>query len=204
MGLWETHVVPRAIDKMCGTAELLPYRQRAFEGLRGTVLEIGFGSGTNLSAYPPAVRRVLAVEPSETARRLARERIARSGIDVEFIGLDGAAIPVEDRSVDGVASAFTLCTIPTVEQALAEVRRVLRPHGSFHCVEHGLAPQPGVQRWQRHIDPVNRRIAGGCHLTRDVVALLRDSGFAVDREEHEWMRAPKPWGYLTIATARSA
>jgi ubiquinone/menaquinone biosynthesis C-methylase UbiE len=204
MGLWEQHVVPRMIDKMCGMKDLLPYRQRAFEGMSGTVLEIGFGSGTNLAAYPPEVKHVLAVEPSELGRRLAHERIARSGIDVEFVGLEGESIPVDDASVDGVACAFTMCTIPGVEQALSEVRRVLKPGATFQCVEHGLAPQPGIQKWQHRVEPINKKIAGGCHLTRDTAVLIRNAGFALEREEHEWMRAPKPWGYLTIATARVA
>ena len=204
MSWWEQHVVPRMVDKMCGAKNLRPYRQRALAGLSGTVLEIGFGSGTNLAAYPPEVKRVLAVEPSELGRRLARERIARSGIDVEFVGLEGESIPVDDASVDGVASTFTMCTIPGIDQALAEVRRVLKPGAPLQCVEHGLAPDPNIQKWQHRIEPVNKKIAGGCHLTRDTAGLLRAAGFTLDREEHEWMRGPKPWAYLTIATARAA
>ena len=204
MGLWEKHVLPRMVDKMCGTKDMLPWRERAFAGLSGTVLEIGFGSGLNLAAYPPEVTRVLAVEPSELGRRLAADRIAKSGIDVDVVGLQGENIPLDDAVADGAASAFTLCTIPGVEQALAEVRRVLKPGAPFHLVEHGLAPQPNVQKWQHRIDPIEKKVAGGCHLTRDPVALLRAAGFTVEREEHDWMKAPKPWGYLTIATARAA
>lgn len=184
--------------------DILPFRQRALDGLSGTVLELGFGSGTNLPAYPPEVKRILAVEPSELGRRLARDRIARSGIDVEFIGLDGASLPVDDASVDAVASAFTLCTIPDVEQALAEVRRVLKPGAPFQLVEHGLHPDPDVQKWQYRLAPIQRRVGGGCHLTRNPIALLQASGFAVEREEHDRIRGPKPFGYLTIATARAA
>jgi ubiquinone/menaquinone biosynthesis C-methylase UbiE len=204
MGVWEKHLLPRVIDKMCGAKDMLPHRQRALAGLRGTVLEIGFGSGLNLAAYPPEVTKVLAVEPSELARRLAQPRIEQSAIDVEFVGLDGATIPLDDDVADGAVSAFTLCTIPGVERALAEVRRVLKPGAPFHIVEHGLAPDAGVQKWQHRIEPVNKKIAGGCHLSRDPIALLRAAGFAVEGEDHEWMKAPKPWGYLTFATARAA
>jgi ubiquinone/menaquinone biosynthesis C-methylase UbiE len=203
MGIWEQHVLPRVIDKACGAKDMQPHRQRAFEGLRGTVLEIGFGSGHNLAAYPPEVTRVLAVEPSELARQLARPRIERSPIEVEFVGLEGESIPLEDGVVDGAASAFTLCTIPDVARALAEVRRVLKPGAPFHVVEHGLAPNEGTQKWQHRIEPINKRVAGGCHLTRDAASLLRAAGFTVEREEHDWMKAPKPWAYLTFAAARA-
>ena len=204
MSWWEQQVVPRMVDKMCGAKPLVPYRQRALAGLSGTVLELGFGSGTNLASYPPEVKRILAVEPSELGRRLAHDRIARSGIDVEFVGLEGESIPVDDASVDGVACTFTMCTIPGVDQALSEVRRVLKPGAPFQCVEHGLAPQPGIQKWQHRVEPINKKVAGGCHLTRDTAALIRGAGFTLEREEHEWMRGPKPWAYLTIATARAA
>jgi ubiquinone/menaquinone biosynthesis C-methylase UbiE len=204
MGIWEKHVLPRMIDKMCGAKDMLPHRQRALAGMSGTVLEIGFGSGLNLAAYPPEVKKVLAVEPSELARRLAQPRIEQSGIEVEFVGLDGAKIPLEDDVADAAVSAFTLCTIPGVEAALAEVQRVLKPGGPFHIVEHGLAPEPGIQKWQHRIEPINKKIAGGCHLSRNPIALLRAAGFTVEAEDHEWMKAPKPWGYLTFATARAA
>jgi len=130
--------------------------------------------------------------------------VVSEALDVEFVGLKGEQIPLDDAVADGAASAFTLCTIPGVEQALAEVRRVLKPGAPFHLVEHGLAPQPNVQKWQHRIDPIEKKVAGGCHLTRDPIALLRAAGFTVEREEHDWMKAPKPWGYLTIATARAA
>ena len=201
MGWWEQRVVPHLVNTMCGMKAVLPFRQRGLAGLSGTVLEIGFGSGLNLAAYPPEVTKVLAVEPSELARRMARERIARSGIEVEFIGLEGESIPLDDASVDAAASTFTLCTIPGVEQALAEVHRVLTPGGSFHFVEHGLHPEPNVQKWQHRIEPIQKRVAGGCHLTRDSASLVRAAGFTIEREEHDGMGGPKPFGYLTIATA---
>ena len=204
MGIWEKHLLPRVIDKACGAKDMLPHRQRAFAGMHGTVVELGFGSGLNLAAYPPEVTRVLAVEPSEVARDLARPRIERSSIEVEFVGLEGESIPVEDGVADGVASSFTLCTIPGVQQALAEVRRVLKAGARFQCVEHGLAPTEGLQKWQHRIEPINKKVAGGCHLTRDTATLLRAAGFTVEREEHEWMKGPKPWAYITFATARAA
>ena len=140
-------------------------------------MEIGFGSGLNMPAYPPEVHLVYAVEPALTARRLAEERIAESHVRVEHVALRGESIPLEDNSCDGALSTFTLCTIPDVGAALAEVRRVLRPGGRFHFLEHGLSPDPSVANWQRRLDPLQKRLADGCHLTRDTPTPLRAAGF---------------------------
>jgi ubiquinone/menaquinone biosynthesis C-methylase UbiE len=203
VGFYREQVLPRLVDRACGTGELRRWRRQVAAGLSGTVLEIGFGSGLNLPAYPPEVEVVYAVEPALTARRLATERIAASHVRVEHIGLRGESIPLPDASCDGALSTFTLCTIPGVEAALAEVRRVLRPGGRFHFLEHGASPDAGVARWQRRLEPMQKRVADGCHLTRDPVALVRAAGFEVVHAESRYAKGPKPWTWMTegMATA---
>jgi ubiquinone/menaquinone biosynthesis C-methylase UbiE len=177
-------------------------RERAVEGLHGTVLEIGFGSGLNVPVYPAAVTLVYAVDPATVGRKLATRRIEASPARIEFVGLDGQQIPLDDASCDSALSTFTLCTIPDPARALAEVRRILKPGGTFHFVEHGLAPDPEVVAKQRRIEPINRRIAGGCHLTRDHWQLLTDAGFVLDRQIAEYGAGPKAYDYHYLGTAR--
>lgn len=170
-------------------------------GLSGTVVEIGFGSGLNMAAYPPEVHLVYAVEPASTARRLAERRIAASPVSVEHVARRGESLPLDDDSCDGALSTFTLCTIPGVEQALAELRRVLRPGGRFHFLEHGLSPDPSVATWQRRFEPLQKRLADGCHLTRDPSELVGAAGFEVERVESRYAKGPKPWTWLTEGAA---
>jgi SAM-dependent methyltransferase len=196
VGFYEDRVLPRVIDVVLGGRDLDAVRARVAAGLSGEVIEIGFGSGRNVPHYPAAVTRVRAVDPATAGRRLAAARVAESSVPVEYVGLDGQALPVDDASADHVLCTWTLCTIPDVGRALAEVVRVLRPGGRFHFVEHGLAPDPRVARWQRRLTPIQRRIAGGCHLDRPIDALITGAGLTITRLEHSWMRAPKPMGYL--------
>lgn len=167
VGFYREQVLPRLVDRACGTSGLRRWRTGVTEGLTGRVVEIGFGSGLNVDLYPPDLEVVLAVEPAAVARKLAVKRISRSRVAVEHIGLDGQAIPLADDSCDSALSTFTLCTIPDATQALAELRRVMRPGARFHFLEHGLAPDPGVAAWQRRLEPWQRRLADGCHLTRN-------------------------------------
>src|SRR5664280_2446814 len=180
MGLYRERILPVLVDRACGTAGLRRWRAELSSGLSGRVLEIGFGSGLNVDYYPSAVKRVFAVEPSAKAFRIARRRIDSSPVPVELIGLDGQLIPLPDDSCDDALCTFALCTIPDSNAALAEVRRVLRPGGRFHFLEHGLAPDAGVAKWQRRMEPLQRRVADGCHLTRDPVAMVRGAGFILD------------------------
>ncbi|MGA1556157.1 MAG: class I SAM-dependent methyltransferase [Ilumatobacteraceae bacterium] len=201
VGWYEDQILPRLVDRACGTAELRQWRELVVAGLTGTVVEIGFGSGSNLSAYGHGVERVLAVEPSATARRLAADRVAESSIAVEYVGVDGASLPLGDASCDAALSTFTLCTVPDVEQALAELLRVVRPGGRFHFLEHGLSPEAGVARWQRRLDPIERRLAGGCHLTRRPADLVEIAGFGIESVESFHVRGPKPWTWITLGRA---
>lgn len=181
MGVWVQQVVPRIANRLLDSEPVRAVRQRVCAGLTGEVLEIGFGSGLNVPHYPAAVLRVAAVEPSDVGWRLATGRLAAATVPVQRSGLDGQSLPFEDASFDAALSTFTLCTIPDVAAALREVRRVLRPGGQLHFVEHGRAPDPSVHRWQRRVEPVNRRLAGGCHLARPIDELLTAAGFTIAR-----------------------
>jgi len=196
MGLYRQHVLPRIVDKACATTEIRSLRGQVTEGLAGRVVEIGFGSGLNLPHLPPAVAELLAVEPSATARRLAASRVAASPVPVEFIGLDGEHLPLDDDSVDAALSTFTLCTIPDAIGALRELRRVLRPGGHLHFLEHGLSPDPAVARWQHRLTPIQRRLFGGCHFDRPIDQLLTTAGFDIASLRNYHLKGPQPPGYM--------
>lgn len=195
MGFYGERIVPRLTDL---TLRGQPYdrlRARATAGLDGEVLEIGFGSGRNMPHYPASVARVRAVEPSALGRKLAAGRLADSRIPVEFVGLDGEDLPVDDASVDHVLTTWTLCTIPDVARALHEVRRVLRRGGTLHFVEHGRSPDPRVVRWQDRLTPIQRRVAGGCHLNRPIDELVAGSGLVLERLDHPRVPGPRTFTY---------
>ena len=201
MGLYRERILPVLVDRACGTAGLKKWRAELSSGLAGRVLEIGFGSGLNVDHYPSTVEQVLAVEPSAKAFRIAQRRIESSPVLIELVGLDGQLIPLPDDSCDDALCTFALCTIPDVDAALAEVRRVLRPGGRFHFLEHGLAPDPRVAVWQRRLEPLQRRVADGCHLTRDPITLVRSAGFGLDDVDQRYGSGPKPWTWFTRGVA---
>ncbi|MBM3674152.1 MAG: class I SAM-dependent methyltransferase [Actinobacteria bacterium] len=202
MGFYEERVLPRVVELTCGGKRMEVVRRPALDGLAGTVVELGFGSGTNVGLYPPAVERVLAVEPSELARARAAKRIAgHPEPPVEFVGLDGAHLALDAASVDAVLSTWTLCTIPDVERAIDEVRRVLRPGGELHFLDHGLSDDPRVARWQHRLEPIQKRLGGGCHLTRDPAGLVRGGGLRIVREEHFRLAGPRVFTTMTSGVA---
>lgn len=192
-------------DVTLGGDEVGRSRSLACGGLVGRVLEIGFGSGRNLQYLPPQVTEVGAVEPSEVAWAISERRRAQASVTVVRVGLDGQAITGEDASYDAALCTFTLCTIPDPLAALAEVRRLVRPGGTFGFLEHGLATKASTRRWQRRLDPWQQRLAAGCHLTRDPVALLEQAGLSVVTVETGDLPgfsgpAPLTFGYVGTAT----
>ncbi|MFK8003431.1 MAG: class I SAM-dependent methyltransferase [Polyangiales bacterium] len=177
MGVYREHILPRVTEWILDQPAIERRRAVAVAPLQGEIVELGFGAGLNLPVLPKQVTRVNAIDPDQVGRRLAATRIGASSAEVRFAGLDGERIALDDASMDGALSTFTLCSIPDPVQALREVRRVLRPGAPLAFLEHGIAEAPHLIRWQRRINAVYSPIAGGCRLDLDVADALRAAGF---------------------------
>ncbi|MGA1343559.1 MAG: class I SAM-dependent methyltransferase [Hyphomonas sp.] len=208
MNPWERFVVPNLIACACSSRPIMKQRAKVVPKAEGVVLELGCGSGTNFALYDAGkVGRLYALEPAAGMMVKARRTAGALGIgkSIEFLETGAEHIPLADRSVDTAVITFVLCTIPDWKSALAETRRVLKPGGKVLFTEHGLAPDEGVARWQRRIEPVWRPLAGGCHLTRDTLSLLRSGGFeSADAETMYLPNTPKVAGFVSWGSARLA
>ncbi len=182
--------------------ELEPYRERVVSAAEGRVLEIGIGSGLNLPLYPQRVVEVLGLEPSERLIHMSKKAAGRSELNVRLIESSAEAIPIGHNSVDTVVTTWTLCTISDALGALREMHRVLRPDGQLLFVEHGLAPDEKVRRWQNRLTPIWQRIAGGCHLNRPIRELIEKVGFEITDINTGYMEGPKLMTFFYEGRAR--
>jgi ubiquinone/menaquinone biosynthesis C-methylase UbiE len=205
MGFYRKQVLPRFQDKVMDRKDLREIRARVCSGLAGEVVEVGFGTGLNSPYYPTEVVKVAAVEPAALCVRIAQPRIAAASAKVELAALTGEAIDLPSEGCDAALSTWTLCTIPDVGAALAEIHRVLKPGAKFHFVEHGHAPDAGVARRQARIESPWKRVAGGCHLTRRIPDLIEGAGFHLEALDTYYMKGePKMFGYTFEGVAAKA
>jgi ubiquinone/menaquinone biosynthesis C-methylase UbiE len=204
MGFYRRRIVPWLTHLSMRQEQLLPFRRQAVSAAEGRVLEIGIGSGLNLPLYGGVVSSVIGLEPSAELLRMARSRASAAAIPVALLDASAEAIPLEASSVDTVVTTWTLCTIPDLSRALAEMRRVLKPGGALLFVEHGRAPEPGIARWQDRLDPLWSHIAGGCHLNRKMDDLLIQAGFRIDTLKNPRLPGPPTHTFLYQGVARPA
>ncbi|MCD6060688.1 MAG: ycgJ [Moraxellaceae bacterium] len=203
--LYDQHVLPYLLDLACGLAPVREQRAKVVPQASGRVLEIGIGTGLNLEHYDKArLRELVGLDPNAELKGLARKRAQRAGVEVELVSLSAEGIPFADASFDTVVVTYSLCTIPDPVAALREMRRVLKPGGRLLFCEHGLAPEEGVRRWQRRLTPLWSTLAGGCHLDRDVPALLREAGFRCDDLQTLYLPGPRPMTFNYLGSAVAA
>lgn len=197
MSFYEQHILPHVIDLACGDKVIMDERSSLLGAAEGRVLEVGMGSGLNLRYYnPDKVDFVWGLEPSEGMRKKARKNLARSPVQVEWLGLPGEEIPLDNHSADTVVLTFTLCTIPDWQAALKQMHRVLKPGGRLLFCEHGAAPDASVARWQDRINPVWKKVAGGCHLNRRIPELLAQGGFTIGDLQMDYLpKTPRIAGF---------
>lgn len=201
MGLYRRYVLPRMIETFCAQPPMTELRSRYVPRAAGDVLEIGIGSGLNLPHYGEQAHSVTGLDPAAELTSLARERAATARPDVSVLEVSGEEIPADDARFDSIVCTWTLCSIPNVYRALSEMRRVLKPGGSFYFVEHGLAPEAGVQSWQRRLEPLWKVIGGGCHLTRKTDELLEDAGFVLAELDSGYQPGPRWAAFMTHGVA---
>lgn len=204
MSFYRDRVLPHLVHRSMRQEVLVPYRRRAAQAAAGRVLEVGVGSGLNLPLYGEGVTHVIGLDPSPRLLAMAREAAGGRSRPIELLEGSAEAIPLDDRTVDTVVTTWTLCTIPAVGPALAEMRRVLKPDGRLVFVEHGLSPAPKVRWWQDVLTPAWKRIGGGCHLNRPIRQILEVSGFRIERIETGYLEGPKPMTFTYEGCARPA
>ncbi|MBU3070773.1 class I SAM-dependent methyltransferase [Aestuariicella sp. G3-2] len=197
MSFYDDRILPHLINFACGTKPVLKQREKIVPQAEGRILEIGMGSGLNIPFYQPEkVDKVWGLEPSEGMREKARPRVEAAPFELEWLDLPGEEIPLDDNSADTVVLTYTLCTIPDWLKAVQQMRRVLKPGGKLLFSEHGKAPDEAVRRWQNRINPYWNKIAGGCHLNRDIPLMLQEGGFQLKELETLYVpKTPKTMGF---------
>jgi ubiquinone/menaquinone biosynthesis C-methylase UbiE len=202
MGLYQNYIVPWLTHLSMQQAQLVPYRKRVVSRATGQVLEIGIGSGLNLPFYSQNAEQVIGIDPSPKLLEMADEAARHSPLPVELIEGSAEAIPIGNTSIDTVVTTWTMCSIPNLDQALEEVRRVLRPGGRLLFVEHGLAPEPRVRWWQDHLTPGWKHLSGGCHLNRAIGEVIKRCGFSIEHLDKGYLRGPKIMTFMYEGRAR--
>lgn len=196
MSLYQDRILPRILDLVMQQKQLARYRAAVVGAARGRVLEIGVGTGLNFPFYGDQVEQVFGLDPSARLLSLARPRAAAARVPIALLRGSATDIPLADRCVDTIVMTWTLCSIPDPRRALAEMRRVLKPGGRLLFVEHGLAPDRGVERWQHRLTPLWRRVAGGCHLDRKMDDLVRAAGFDLDTLQTGYADGPRALTFM--------
>ena len=196
MGFYSQNILPYLLDWSLSDPNLALHRRKILADVKGKVLEIGFGTGLNLPYYPKHIKTVVTVDANPKMNKLAQKRIQSSEITVDCKILNGESLPMENNTFDSIVSAFTLCSIANVEQALTEVYRVMKPGGKFFFLEHGLSNEPNIQVWQNRLTPIQRAIAGGCHLNRNIGQIVENQFDSVSLEEFYADDSPKVMSYL--------
>lgn len=202
MSFYQDRILPHLINLAMRSRFLVPYRERIISEAEGRVLEVGIGSGLNLPFYGPEAREILGLEPSPRLVAMAQRRARASPHPVIFVEGSAEAIPLDRGTVDTVVTTWTLCSIPAAVQALGEMRRVLKPGGQLLFVEHGLAPEANVRKWQNRLTPIWKRIGGGCHLNRPIRSLIESAGFGITHIETGYAKGPKPMAFIYEGRAR--
>ncbi len=202
MGLYGRYILPRVVHFTCGLTPNMRQREKVVPRARGRVLEIGIGSGLNFRFYDPTrVTKVWGLDPSPEMTRMAEQAACSLPFEVEFVGLPGDEIPLEDKSIDTVLVTYTLCTIPDTTPALRQMSRVLRPGGELIFCEHGAAPDSSVRRWQDRVNPIWKRLGGGCHLNRPIPALIEAGGFRIESLDTMYIPGWRPASFNYWGTA---
>ncbi|MEL4895629.1 class I SAM-dependent methyltransferase [Crocosphaera sp. Alani8] len=196
MGFYSDVIFPYGIELMMSGSPFSEYRRKLLKNISGEVLEIGFGTGLNLAYYPETVTKLTVIDPNQGMNRYAKKRIESSIIPVENKVLGGENLPMDDRSFDAVVSTWTLCSIPNIEQALSEIYRVLKSGKKFYFIEHGLSNEDSIQIWQNRLTPLQKIIADGCHLNRNIKQLIEAQFNQVQIEEFYAEDTPKIAGYM--------
>ena len=202
MNVYDKWILPRLTDIVMRNKEATRYRSQLVPEACGTVLEIGVGSGLNLPYYGTAVSRLYGLDPSEELLQMARKRAGAATFPVEFLARTGEEIPLDDCCFDTIVTTWTLCTIPDPVKALKEMRRVLKPGGSLLFAEHGLAPDASVRGWQERLNPLWRKITGGCNLNRKMDELIRTSDFRIVQLDMAYAKGLRPMSYIYSGRAQ--
>jgi len=197
LGFYDKYILPKFLNCACGTKPINYQREKIVPLAKGIVLDIGIGSGLNIPFYNKSnIDRLYGLDPSEELLKIAKPLAKKNELEIEFLQCGAEAIPLPDQSIDTVLITYTMCTIPDIKLSNSEIMRVLKPEGQLLFCEHGLAPDKNIAKWQRRINPIWSKIAGGCNLNRDIPKLITSSGFKISNMEEMYLPStPKFAGY---------